>query len=198
MKSKRALTTAALVLLSFSATLAIVWMQGAPPGPQPAALPARPSPKSSPGGWSVAHLWAAMARDESRPTAVLPDAPPVAAATGDSAPPSDDQAPPLPVYFTVSSHPGIGSTDSGVDDGTAPADRSGVLRQVDIVNNSDEVLQITVVALNVPTQQTTQAHLFLRPHHQEHAGSALGLKLEPGDQVTLRSSGYRQLSGVVP
>jgi len=177
---------AVLVILGFALTFALEWShrmprsallssgKGAATTLSPAALPAtNPS--------SPATIQAARTRGGTpAPTTVVP--------------PSEDNGPALPVLFAVSSHP----ARKQVDDAGAAIGSYGIARQVDVVNNSSDPLAITVVAVDVPTQERTVAELLVPPNAEEHAGSESGLKLAPGYQVTLRSRGYRELTQIVP
>jgi hypothetical protein len=121
---------------------------------------------------------------------------PYTVASRTEVPPADDTGPPLPLLFAISSHPGAMRDDD--EDDTDRTEPSGIARQVDLFNNSGDPLDITVLAVDVPTQMTTRAQLLVRPHAQAHIGTESGLKLESGYQVTLRSRGYQEMSQVVP
>jgi hypothetical protein len=181
MKSKELLALAVLMTLSFVATCAVVWMQRPADTPPPvAAAPRGPSPPPP------ADVRASPPAPP--PPSRTPPAPPAAI----EVPPPDYSGPPLPVLFAISSHPATrrADDDAGVGD--------GLRRQVDIANNSGELLEITILAVDTPTQQTSSAQVLLPPHGQAHAGSETGLKLEPGEQIALRSSGYQELTATVP
>jgi hypothetical protein len=205
MKSRQILTTVALMILSFTATLAVLWHQRVPP-------PAAASPRNS---------WRTAALPAQRPPADAIDAPvsaarstplkavstraPAAPSSPIEAPVWDDTGPPLPVLFAVSSHASLRQNDAEDDDAESdqaeqatPTVQPDVARQVDVLNESGEPLSITVLSVDVPTQETTQAQLLVPPHAQAHAGSESGLKLEPGYQVTLRSRGYQEMTQTVP
>jgi hypothetical protein len=183
--SRHTLTVAALAILSFGLTLAALWMQRAPN--VPVALPGRAA---------LSRVWAALSARPSAPaaaTAAAVAAPPARALPPDADVPAYDMSgPPLPVMFAVSSVRGPVAEDDA-DDASVPSNRIGVTRQVDLVNESDAPLEITVLATYVPTQETTQAQLFVPPHGQAHAGRESGLKLEPGYQIALHGRGYQEL-----
>ena len=94
--------------------------------------------------------------------------------------------------WRANAHPG--PRQQAVDGDTAP----GVARQVDVVNTSGELLNLTVMAVDLPTQAMTSAQLLVPPNGQAHVGSESGLKLEPGSAVTLRSRGYQEVTTTVP
>lgn len=191
MKRKEILAIVGLVTLSFAVTLAVLWVEGsrgvslalrdrgAPPRAWWPAIP--------PGRGPAAIAAASAGPQHSRP--------PLPAEPTAEVPSSDDSGPPLPVLLAVSSHPGRVADDA--DDGADSAARLEAARQVDLFNTSDEALAVTVLALDVPTQVTTRAQLIISPHSQAHVGSESGLKLDPGTEVALRSSGYRELTTTV-
>jgi hypothetical protein len=189
-KEKEILAVTGLAILGFAVTFAVVsWVQREPGARL--ALPARAS---------VGRVWSSLVSHSSTPpspvaaAAPAPSRPamPAAAEQGIEVPPSDDAGPPLPVMLAFSSHPG----DADADNATPPGP-AGVVRQVDLYNTSDEPLAVTVLALDVPTQETTRAQVFMSPHALGHVGTEAGLKLDPGNQVALRSRGYRELTGTV-
>ena len=95
-------------------------------------------------------------------------------------PPSDSSdGPPLPVMLAVRS-------------GASRADSPDGERELDLVNNSDEALTITILVADAP-----KAQLFVPPGVEQRLGTDSGLDLEPGSQVTLRSHGYRELTETV-
>jgi hypothetical protein len=205
MKSRQTLTTVALMVLSFTVTFAVLRHPSVAPPPVAAV------PRSS-------LRTAALPEQRARPAAVAARVAPVAPAESLSPKPApvrapapepapevptwDDGGPPLPIMFAVSSHPAWhreDAEDDGAGDGDPqPTGQPGVARQVDVLNESSDPLVITVLAVNVPTQETTQTELFVPPHAQAHAGSESGLKLDEGYQVTLRSRGYQQMTQTVP
>jgi hypothetical protein len=169
MKSIEVRAIVALVVLSFGLTLAIQWIRQVPRAPLQslAAVVATSGGRPATAAASPSAAAAVAARSARVPAPAI------------EVPPSEDNGPALPVLFAISSV------------------RSGVARQVDVQNNSDGPLDITVVAMDGPTQERTVAQMFLPPNSEEHVGSESGLRLEPGYQVTLRSSGYRELNQTV-
>ncbi len=200
MKSRQILTTVALMVLSFAVTFAGLWHQRTPRPAALASVPGRPSwtvastkqgPRPIAAGAVVDTIQSIPVKFASAPVPT----PPI------EVPSSDDTGPSLPVMLAVSSHLSLpfddpNDADSGDDE--APALQPDVARQVDLLNESDDLLSITVLAVDVPTQDTTRADLLLPPHGQAHAGREAGLKLGPGYEVTLRSRGYQQMTQTVP
>jgi hypothetical protein len=165
----------ATMVVSFVVSFAVLWSQRAPPGVATTMVPV-------PAGRRPA-LSAAT-----RP----PDPAPIVAEVPPAAPAAADSGPPLPVVLAVSSHAAPRDEDS---DGSA--DSPAVARQVDIINESDQALDITVLVAD-PTQQSTRTSVFLLPHAEAHPGIESGLKIEPGDTVTLRSAGFGPVTQTVP
>ncbi len=200
MKSRQILTTLALTVLSFTVTFAVLWRQRAPRPAAFAPVPGRSLWTAASTKQSPRPIGAGAVVDASQSIPVN-SAPAPVPAPAVEVPSSDDAGPPLPVMLAVTSHPSRPLDDpddaDGGDDG-APTVQPGVARQVDLLNESGDLLSITVLAVNVPTQDTTRADLLLPPHAQVHAGSESGLKLGPGYQVTLRSRGYQQMTETVP
>jgi hypothetical protein len=96
----------------------------------------------------------------------------------------------LPVLFTVTQR--TGSTD----DEDSPAE--SVTGEAHLINSSDKDLAVTVIALNLSTQETSQAQVYLGANAEGHAGSSEGLKIHAGDHITLRSPGFPDLELTVP
>jgi hypothetical protein len=105
-------------------------------------------------------------------------------------PVSADDAP-LPVLFGVATKPVVINDDEGPSRREIQPD--GVL-----LNSSDKRIALTVVEVNLPTMETTQAQLVLQPNGAMHFGRDRGLKMVSGDQLTLRATGYQELTKTVP
>jgi hypothetical protein len=187
MKVTQTHTTVAIMVLSFAVTIAVKWPGRAAREPVPSAGLTLPNRRVSAG----------LVRQSPRTLVahIAPPSPAYAQAPAIEVPPSDNTGPILPLMFAISSHPG--SRQDAADDDPNPTAQP-LARQVDLVNNSSVALKVTVLAMNLPTQQTTRAELFLPPNAQAHMGSESGLKLESGDQVILRSRGYQELTETVP
>jgi hypothetical protein len=181
-----------LMALGFTVTLGVLRGPRAPRAPLPTPAPLPTTSQLPPLPASTRDSRDDVLTAASRPLARQA----TATASAIEVPPSDDNAPPLPVMFRVSSYPAPREDD---DAGTAAAAGSaGVAQRVDLFNNSSDPLSITVLAVDVPTQGTTRADLLVPPRQQAHVGSESGLKLASGYQITLRSRGYRELTQTVP
>ncbi len=180
----------AIAVLAFAVTFAVRRLTR---GPQ---LPA-PSRASIANGWRILLPYSIPSPDPavtSSPVARTFAAPPAGRPPPlPEVPASDDNGPPLPVMLAVSSHPGQ------VEDEDDPsADPHPVARSVDIANTSSDQLVLTVLAMNEATHNPSHVVVVVRPNGQWHVGTESGLKLEPGDTVTLRSAGYHELTTTVP
>jgi len=102
---------------------------------------------------------------------------------------ADDQ--PLPVIFTVGTRPFVINDDEGPSRREIQPD--GIL-----LNSSDKRIALTVVEVNLPTMETTEAQLVLQPNGAMHFGRDWGLKMVSGDQLTLRAAGYQGLTQTIP
>ena len=102
---------------------------------------------------------------------------------------ADDQ--PLPVIFTVGTRPVVINDDEGPSRREIQPD--GIL-----LNSSDKRIALTVVEVNLPTMETTEAQLVLQPNGAMHFGKDWGLKMISGDQLTLRAAGYQELTQTIP
>jgi hypothetical protein len=98
---------------------------------------------------------------------------------------------PLPVIF------GLGTKPVTINDDEGPSRREiqpdGIL-----LNSSDKRIALTVIEVNLPTMETTQAQLVLQPNGAMHFGRDWGLKMISGDQLTLRAAGYQELTKTIP
>jgi hypothetical protein len=110
------------------------------------------------------------------------------------------EGPPLPVLFAVTTE----TVTRGESNGDEPhaesesADTPTSVKRANISNASDQPLDVTVIAVDIPTQKTSQASVFLTPGGQQSLGPDAGLHMESGDQITLRSRGFHDLTETVP
>jgi hypothetical protein len=180
--------TVAMMILGFTVTFALL---RSPHLPSASAAPSTTGPTTS---WQDSSPGATGTVASGSANVTAPETPASMAASGAAIepPPADARGLPLPVMLAVSAHPG--PRQQAVDGDTAP----GVARQVDVVNTSGELLNLTVMAVDLPTQAMTSAQLLVPPNGQAHVGSESGLKLEPGSAVTLRSRGYQEVTTTVP
>ncbi len=128
----------------------------------------------------------------SRNTAISPEKGAIHAAPAVEATPSGgaDDAP-LPVIFSLNTKPVTINDDEGPSRREIQPD--GIL-----LNSSDKRIPLTVVEVNLPTMETTQAQLVLQPNGAMHFGRDWGLKMVSGDQLTLRAAGYQDLTKTIP
>jgi hypothetical protein len=96
----------------------------------------------------------------------------------------------LPVLFTVTQR--TGSTDEEDSPGEP------VTGEAHLINSSDKDLAVAVIALNLSTQETSQAQVYLGANAEGHVGPSEGLKIRSGDRITLRSPGFPDLELTVP
>jgi hypothetical protein len=125
-------------------------------------------------------------------TIISQDKSPVRAAPAAEATPAgsaDDQ--PLPVIFTVGTRPVVINDDEGPS-------RREIQPDGFLLNSSDKRIALTVVEVNLPTMETTEAQLVLQPNGAMHFGKDWGLKMVSGDQLTLRAAGYQGLTQTIP
>ena len=136
-----------------------------------------------------------------QPSDIAPVAAPPSRALAIPEPPQPNyEGPPLPVLFAVTTE----SVIRGEADGDQPraegepADTPTSVKRANISNASDQPLDVTVIAVDIPTQKTSQASVFLTPGGQQSLGPDAGLHMESGDQSTLRSRGFHDLTETVP
>jgi hypothetical protein len=128
----------------------------------------------------------------SRNTVISQEKGPIhAAPAAEVTPPGSAEDPPLPVIFSVSTKPVTINDDEGPSRREIQPD--GIL-----LNSSDKRIALTVVEVNLPTMETTQAQLVLQPNGAMHFGRDWGLKMVSGDQLTLRAAGYQDLTKTIP
>ena len=101
----------------------------------------------------------------------------------------------MPLMVRVSTQP---LEEEGEKASDILTSQPSVTRQVAVLNTSDNLLNLTVMAMDAATHQTTLAQVLVPPHGQGHVGTESGLRLEPGSAVTLRSSGYQEITTTVP
>jgi hypothetical protein len=103
--------------------------------------------------------------------------------------------PPLPVLFAVTTE-AASRAESNADN--EPADTPSDVKIANISNSSDQPLDLTVIAVDIPTQKTSQASVLLIPGGRQTLGPDSGLRMASGNQITLRSRGFRDLIETVP
>ncbi len=109
-------------------------------------------------------------------------------------PPNNYDGPELPVMFVFGTSPMVVNPEEG----------SGGSRTVKEMNDgivsnlSENPLSLTVTEVNVPTQETWQAQISIGKGGMVHFGVNQGLKMQSGDQITLRSPSFRDLTRDIP
>ena len=102
-------------------------------------------------------------------------------------PTSDVGGPALPVLYKISER----TVRTGDADSPGETARVG---EVQLANSSDQPLFITVIDVNLPTMETSQTQIMLGPNAEAQVGADNGLKMQSGDQITLRSPGFSELT----
>jgi hypothetical protein len=181
------------MVASFAATFALLWVHREPtlvflvPPPvnqEPPAVqrPPRADPPAQP------------------PTPSGPQAKkvPTKQPPAETAPPANLDGPPLPLLVALSIRP---ADPRGPDPaGPAPdgSQDQASQNQVDISNSSDQLLALTVIDVNASSQKTSSTQVLLPPNGQAHLGAEARLAMQSGDEVTVRSAGFRDLTRTVP
>jgi hypothetical protein len=169
------------IILTFAVSFAFLyWKQKSREAPTIAAAPialpqvARPQPAPQlPMAQNVPPSAAAPAASPARP-----------------APEANVGGPPLPVLFKVTQRT-VRSEES------AQAEMVNVA-EAHILNPSDNPLAVTVIDVNLPTMETSRTQVMMGPNTEAHVGTDEGLTMRSGDQITLRSAGFSDLTLTVP
>jgi hypothetical protein len=103
--------------------------------------------------------------------------------------------PPLPVLFAVTTETVTRGELKADDEST---DTPTSVKIVNLSNSSDQPLDVTVIVVDVPTQKSSQASVFLIPGGRQALGPDAGLRMASGNQITLRSRGFHDLVETVP
>jgi hypothetical protein len=169
--------------------------------PSPALRLDTIAPATAPAIAPAVQQAAPIVNDEAAPAihdrvAVVPSHAPIA----DSAPPivtppSNYDGPPMQVIFSIVNR-NIYATEDDSDGVTRNVTKN--VNEVILVNSSDQPLTITATELNPSTQETVQAQFFMAVGMQRHIGPDQGLKMLSGDEITLRSPSYRDLTQSIP
>jgi hypothetical protein len=67
-----------------------------------------------------------------------------------------------------------------------------------MVSLSESPVSIQVSIVNSSTHSSSNLRIELAPHSQQYVGTAEGVELNPGDQVTLQNPSYQDLTQRVP
>lgn len=103
--------------------------------------------------------------------------------------------PPLPVLFAVTTET-VTRGESNAEE--EPSDTSSRVKLANLSNSSDQPLDLTVIVVDLPTQKSSQASVFLIPGGRQSLGPDAGLRMASGNQITLRSRGFHDLIETVP
>jgi hypothetical protein len=116
------------------------------------------------------------------------------AAPPEDIPPKNDDGPEMPLVFAA-----VPSTLYAKEEGP-----DGITRHVNkeinegiVMNESDQSFNITAVEVNLATMETSTASFLLAKGAQKHFGIDDGLKMQSGDQLTLRSAGFRDMTRTI-
>lgn len=186
-----ALPLVVTMLASFIISFSIMWWQ-----------------RSEPRRGLATSIVTSIARAESVPTTGLQGTvpPPAAKSVIDAsgpgaaaqtrateAPSNSESKPELPVMFNIV------KTTAYVDDENRPGVKvSRDVYEGIVTNNSEKTLDFTVIETNLPTMEKSEAGFSLASGNQRHFGIAHGLKMLPGDQLTLRAEPYREITNMIP
>jgi hypothetical protein len=70
--------------------------------------------------------------------------------------------------------------------------------EASMVSLSEGPVALQVSIVNPGTQRSSNLQFELAPHSQQYFGTAEGVELNPGDQVTLKNPSYQDLTQQVP
>jgi hypothetical protein len=70
--------------------------------------------------------------------------------------------------------------------------------EASMVSLSESPVSIQVSIVNSSTHSSSNLRIELAPHSQQYVGTAEGVELNPGDQVTLQNPSYQDLTQRVP
>jgi hypothetical protein len=178
------------LVASFAATFAFLWWHREPvlvfvdspqsvePQQPPPAAPVRPSmppPKPAPADNDVKKV-------------LVKDKP------ADHGPSANLDGPPLPLLVSV----GAEQPEYSLENHEGDMLDIKTPNRVEILNTSDQLLAVTVIDVNMPTQKTSSTQVMLPPNGHARIGAEASLAMESGDAITLRSSGFRDMSQTVP
>ena len=70
--------------------------------------------------------------------------------------------------------------------------------EASMVSLSESPISIQLSIVNPSTHSSSNLRIELAPHSQQYVGTAEGVELNPGDQVTLKNPSYLDLTQQVP
>jgi hypothetical protein len=119
----------------------------------------------------------------------------VPASPSEDIPPKNYDGPEMPLVFAAV--PNTVYVKEEDADGTTRHVNKEVNEGI-VMNESDKSFNITAVEVNFATMETSTAGFLLAKGAQKHFGIDDGLKMQSGDQLTLRSAGYRDMTRTIP
>ena len=176
MRNSQSLSIAVTMVVTFSLSFAIMWNRRPQESsgsestitPIPAMTPALTPIRSQPLVWHREPSTAPVAAQTS-PT----DSPAVQTPAA--------QAPPaMPVALSIGHNQRHNTTEASM------------------VSLSEGPVALQVSIVNPGTQRSSNLRFELAPHSQQYFGTAEGVELNPGDQVTLKNPSYQDLTQQVP
>jgi hypothetical protein len=182
---------AVTVAVSFAATFAYLWRHTEPH--LAAAIPPPSRPASPPSASPPFKMTPPIAAPSPEPAAPQPA--PAPAATN-AVPAANLDGPALPVLMSFATD-AAPSGDAAENSGDSTGDETP-RDQANILNTSDQLIAVTVIDTNSLTQKTHSTQVLIPPNGQAHINADSGLPLAPGDDITLRSAGFRDTSQRAP
>jgi hypothetical protein len=177
--------------LAYGLSSAFLWWQqhpaikAEPVVSQPAAAPERPRPPPP-----------MLPRAEPAEQPRVPTPPPQAAAP--PVPQPNYDGPPLPVLVNIESRTVPAGRSGAEGEEGQSADTPTSVNLATVLNSSDQPLDVTIIDVSASSRKTSQATALLAPGGRQVFGPDMGLGMESGDQITLRSRGFRDLTQTVP
>lgn len=185
---------AATALLTFSVCLAVIWWQNRSAEPRAMKQTAEPAAAvvEAPAAAPIAGAVRPAPRDESSAPQHLSDQsgpPPIVI------PPSNVDGPALPVLLNIYSRR-VYTTEEDSEGASHHAWKN--VMEAAVTNTSDKPLTVTAIEVNLPTLESSQIQFALAGNGQKHIGTDDGLKMLPGDEITLRSPSFRDFTQQIP
>lgn len=177
------------MLMSFIISFSVMWWQRkqAPRAPQGPTAPGTSILHSIPGPASLQAERPAGVRSALGPGTVT-----VGTQATENA--SDSEVKPeLPVMFNI-----VKTTAYVDDENRAGAKIAKDVYEAIVSNGAEKTLDFTVVETNLPTMEKSESEFTLAPGNQRHFGVGQRLKMLSGDELTLRSHGYREITKSIP
>jgi len=138
---------------------------------------------------------------------VEPRRPPPGAPSAEPAPPPEPEPPPvsppqrpraanpdapaLPVLYRLGHRIVRASDDASPEEMISVSD-------VHLSSSSDVPLFITVVDVSRPAMDTSQAQVMVGANAETQVGTDNGLRMQSGDQITLKSPGFSDVTFSIP